>query len=82
MPGFFDLIPSLIANQDETNFEKLLYELSLTYKSEIHSRTEVHFVLISDFAHDIGGGEYLRGLTESDKITTDQSIWESKYRIK
>ncbi|MEN3332748.1 MAG: hypothetical protein V7641_2113 [Blastocatellia bacterium] len=76
-----DRISSLTANQDQTNFEKLLYKLSLTYRNDIRSRREVHFVIISDFAHDIGGGEYLRSLTQPDRTTTDQSIWESKYRI-
>lgn len=75
-----DSIPSLVADQDHTNFEELLRELKSFYKDDFQKRSEIHIIIISDFTHDIDGGQYEK-LTESGRSDPKTSFWESRYRI-
>lgn len=78
---FFAAVRSLQANQGRSDFEDLLEKVAARYRDEIESDREVHFVLISDFVHDIGGetGSSQDLLEGIDAI--EDSFWQSRYRM-
>lgn len=67
----------LKASHEHTNFEKLLQSLYGAYRKYIKRATEIHFIIVSDFAHDVGGGRYLKDTPEASGETVDRS---SRYR--
>ena len=79
---FFPIIQGLTAKENYTNFDRLLEEVAAKYKDIINDEErEVHFVLISDFEHDIGG-EDARGRAPGTTIgDLKDSLLESQYRV-
>ncbi len=74
----------LEAKEKLSNFRLLLDHFSRTYHEEIQGDEEIRFVIISDFAHDIGGGKYLLDDSDSARISSserkDSFLWRSVYR--
>lgn len=74
-------------NEDKSNFDKLLGELSSVYKNELadenetgSSKGEVHFVIMSDFIHDIGGLNILSAVQQEATIRA-VNLEKSRYRV-
>jgi hypothetical protein len=78
------LLPQIQADHGNTDFEKLFNEFAIEYEKAIKKEnpeiSEVHFVIISDFAHDIGGGRPLREFGNNANTLGEATEWESKYR--
>jgi len=74
-------ISTLTAIDNRTDFERLFVVLSEKYHDLINSGTEVHFIIISDFIHDIGGDQYKKERFSDDGASPDGYLWKSRYRI-
>jgi hypothetical protein len=74
-------LSKLSAIDQHTNFEKLLQQLSSTYRQQIEEQSEVHFIIISDFAHDITDSEDTVDASQNSKDKLEGSILKSRYRI-
>ena len=78
------MLLNLKAEDDHTNFESLLADLSARYASQIKKQdrqiSEIHFIIISDFAHDLGGGRYLKRLVSDNDARPEGIALESQYR--
>ena len=61
-------MPSIDATSELTDFENLFEQLANVFQEEIeYPEQEVHFIIISDFEHDAGGGSVLKGILKSRK---------------
>lgn len=52
--------------EPSTDFEVLMDEFQEKYR-QVNSERETHFIIISDFAHDIDGGEYFARISGTNK---------------
>lgn len=78
MKEFFDTVGQLSADKKETDFRKLLDQWAHVYRYVLRTAQEVHFIIISDFFHDIGGERILQ---QEDVVKASEiSEWTSRYR--
>ncbi|MFL6335833.1 MAG: hypothetical protein ACJ754_21190 [Pyrinomonadaceae bacterium] len=73
-------VTSLEATDGNTDFDQLLNVLSERYGQEMNNNTEVHFVIVSDFKHDIGGDQYMKEMFGDGKTSLEGFRWMSMYR--
>jgi len=78
---FFDTLLDLEPKENLSNFESLLRVLAEDYREEIDGEGDVHFVIISDFSHDIGGEKELLARAKDSDYLVERSRWQSRYRI-
>lgn len=77
----YDALATLMPTDSLSNFEELLDNLALVYEHVIVSSEEAHFVIVSDFDHDIGGGRILRSPVREKVADGKISLWRSRYRV-
>lgn len=78
----YKALEGLVPTQGNSNFEALLGALARSYQPEIDGSDEAHFVIISDFAHDLRGRSPLtKASAEPASDLAASSLMMSRNRL-